>query len=158
MSHATFGKQATYVSTETCELAVSDDRRAFTLTFADLVAEAGTDTSAHSFGMHTFSMVLPLDSAPDTVQIRFSILETVIVSEAGAGATVVFSVNGQTDVMHFPPGSDDLFTQVFDFESEPTAELRISFFLLADRESGNPSAFASITTGSLDASILPLPV
>jgi len=157
MSQATFGQQPTYASTDTFDISVSEDKRAFTLRFSDMAAAVDAGKSSVPVATRTFSLVLPLESAPDAVQISFAVSGFAFASEAANGYAV-FSVNGQTSVVHFPAGTDQEFVQELAFEAEPTAECRISLFLLVEREFADSLAAATVSTTSIDAEVLPRPV
>lgn len=157
MSQATFGDQTTYASADTFDLSVSEDKRAFTLRLSDMAAAVDAGESSAPVATRTFSLVLPLESTPDAVQIAFAFSGFAFASESADGYAV-FSVNGQTSVVHFPSGTDGEFVQELVFEAEPTAECRISLFLLAEREYADSLSAANISTASIDAEVLPRPV
>jgi len=156
MSQATFGQQPTHASTDAFDISVSEDKRAFTLRFSDMLAAVDAGKASAPVATRTFSLVLPLESAPDTVQISFAVSGFAFASNAANGYAVL-SVNGRTSVMEFPSGTDQEFVQELELEAEPTSECRISLFLLAERELADPLAAATVSTLSIDAEVLPRP-
>ncbi|MEJ3749779.1 hypothetical protein WEI85_41795 [Actinomycetes bacterium KLBMP 9797] len=157
MSQATFGQKPTYASTESFDISVSEDQRAFTLTFSDMQTVVDAGKSSAPVATRTFSLVLPLESGYEAVQIAFAVSGFALASQ-GADGYAVLSVNGQTSVVHFPPETDQEFVQELVFEAAPTVECRISLFLLAEREFANSLAAATVSATSIDAEVLPRPV
>ncbi|HET8658460.1 MAG TPA: hypothetical protein VFM55_05615 [Micromonosporaceae bacterium] len=157
MSQATFGQQPTYASTDDFDIAVSEDKRAFTLTFTNMLAAVDAGTLPEPVATRTFSFVMPLESAPDTVQISFVVSGFALASKAANGYAVL-SVNGRTGVLEFPSGTEQEFVLELELEAEPTSECRISLFLLAERELADPLAGATVSALNIDADVLPRPV
>src|SRR5262245_13776765 len=152
----TFGQIPTYQSDENFELAVSDDKRALTLTFSDLKATVGGGKSPASMSTRMFSLVLPLEGDEKRVEIEF-IVQGFTLALEGASATMVCSVNGQTTVADFPGKSDQSFVQKLKFAAESPSECRLCVFLLVGRDSRNANAEAFLNVTSIDAEILPRP-
>lgn len=151
----TFGKVPTYLSEDKFDVAVSDDKRAFTLTFDDLkvTAEAGKGSTA-PMSAHVFSLVLPIEGYGEKLEIEFSVNGTVLTRE-GATATLMLSVNGQTTVADFPGNSDESPVQTLKFTAETAPECRICLFLLVGRDSKNTATAAFLNAMTIDAEILP---
>ena len=150
----TFGQIPTYQSDENFELAVSDDKRALTLTFSDLQAAVGGGKSPGPMSTRVFSLVLPLEGDEKKVEIEF-IVQGFTLTHEGATATMVCSVNGQTTVADFPGMSDQSFVQKLKFAAEAPSECRLYVFLLVGRDSRNANAEAFLNVNSIDAEILP---
>ena len=151
----TFGKVPTYLSEDKFDVAVSDDKRAFTLTFDDLkvTTEAGKGSTA-PISAHVFSLVLPIEGYGENLEIEFSVNGTVLTRE-GATATLMLSVNGQTTVADFPGNSDASPVQTLKFTAETAPECRICLFLLVGRDSKNTATAAFLNAMTIDAEILP---
>lgn len=150
----TFGQIPTNQGDEIFELGVSDDRRALTLTFSGLQATIGSSESPWPISTRVFSLVLPLEGGEERVEIEF-IVQGFILALAGATATLVCSVNGQTTVADFPGGSEQGFEQKLTFAAEAPSEARLSVFLLLGRDSTNANAEAQMNVSAIDAEILP---
>ncbi len=137
------------------EAAVTEDGRAFTLTFSDLVSTVeGPDSLPVSASL--FSVVLPLHGQ-GKAEIEFGFSGAAIVTQ-GATATLFVSANGQSTVRDFPPGTDDSFVHPLLFVSEDPSECRLFAMLLAGRDSvfaadAEPAAFINIL--SIDGEMLP---
>src|SRR5215813_5905894 len=103
----TFGKIPTDQTDDKFDLGMSDDKRAFTLTFNDLkvTSEAG-QPSAAPIAAHVFSLVLPIEGYGKNLEVEFAVSGTVVTNEH-ATATLMLSVNGQTSVTDFPANSDE---------------------------------------------------
>jgi hypothetical protein len=152
----TFGQIPTYQSDEKFELAVSDDKRALTLTFSDLQATVGGGKSPAPMSTRMFSLVLPLQGDEKRVEIEF-IVQGFTLALDGATATMVFNVNGQTTVADFPGRSEQSFVHKLKFAAETPSECRLNVFLLVGRDSRNANAEAFLNVTSIDAEILPRP-
>lgn len=152
----TFGKVPTYQSGDKFDLAISDDKRALTLTFSDLKVSVGGSRSAAPVSTHAFSFVVPLEGDEKKVEIEF-IVSAFIKTLEGATATVVCSVNGQTTVADFPGNSDQSFGQKLTFAAETPSECRLCVLLLVGRDSRNANAEAFLNVPTIDAEILPRP-
>jgi len=63
-----------------------------------------------------------------------------VLSQEGANGHLLFSVNDQSMVVDFPINSNNDFVQQFKYKVDSASELRISVFLLADRDSKSGAA------------------
>ena len=130
---ATFGKAATFNSDVEFALAVSDDKKAFTATFSGLGVSLDPRSST-PVASRVFTFALPLSGAAPDTEIPFFVSGFAFSEKAGNGH-LVFSVNDQTMVADFPGKSDQEFVQEFKFKARSASEVRLTVFLLADRES-----------------------
>jgi hypothetical protein len=73
-------------------------------------------------------------------------------SQEGANGHLLFSVNDQSIVVDFPPNSDNDYVQQLNYKVGNAAELRISIFLLADRDSKS-SAAVSLDVLAIDTDL-----
>ncbi|HUL05516.1 MAG TPA: hypothetical protein VLV76_04235 [Candidatus Acidoferrum sp.] len=151
----TFGKVPTDQTEDKFDLGMSDDKRAFTLTFNDLkvTSEAG-QPSAAPISAHVFSLVVPIEGYGKNLEIEFAVSGTVVTKE-GANATLMLSVNGQTSVADFPANSDESPVQKLKFTAEAASECRLSLLLLVGRDSKDTSTVAFLNAMAIDAEILP---
>ena len=115
-------------------LAFSDDKEAFTATFSGLVVSLDATGSA-PIVTRVFSFALPLSGADTGMEIPFFVSGFV-----GANGHLLFSVNDQSMVVDFPKNSNNDFVQQFNYKVGSASELRISVFLLADRDSKSGAA------------------
>jgi hypothetical protein len=152
----TFGQIPTYQSDDKFELAVSDDKRALTLTFSDLQTAVGGSKSAAPISTRMFSLVVPLEGDDKNVEIEFGVSSSIATLD-DATATLVCSVNGQSTVADFPANSDESFVQQLKFTCQSPSECRLCVVLLVGRGSKNSKAEAFLNVTAIDAEILPRP-
>jgi len=136
---AAFGQAAKFTSDVGFNLAVSDDKKAFTASFSGLeVVLEGK--SAPPIATRVFSFTIPLSGTDAWQEIPFAV-QGFVASEKEASAHLVFTVNNQSTVMDFPANSNTSFMQQLKYKPEDgAAETRITVFLLADRDSTSDSA------------------
>jgi hypothetical protein len=149
---ATFG-EPTFRSEAGINIDLSDDNKAFTVTFSDPSGLAvRLDQGTASIITRVCSFALPLSGADPGLGIPFS-LQGFVLTETGANGHLLFSVNDQTMVVDFPENSDDSFLKQFSYKAGNASELRISVFLLADRDStSNEGVNLSVT--AIDTDVL----
>ena len=152
----TFGKIPTYQSNDKFDLAVSDDKRALTVTFSDLQVTVGGSKSPAPMSTRVFSLIVPLEGKDESVEIEF-IVTAFILTRQGTTATIVSSVNGQTTVADFPANSDQSFDQRLKFTAQTPSECRLCVVLLAGRDSKDSAAEAFLNVNAINAEILPRP-
>ena len=152
-SDATFGQGITFSSGVGFNIAVSPDRKAFTADFSGLEAIInGQAGSASPIATRTFSFAIPLSGTTPGEEIPFFVTGFVL-NETGANAHLVFSVNDQTLVTDFPPGSDNEFVQQLKYKAGDATEARITVFLLADRDSKS-NAGVHVNVTAIDTDVL----
>lgn len=151
----TFGKTPTYQSDGNFILNISNDGRALTATFSDLVVTVGGSKSPTPISTHVFHLVLPIEGDGEQIEIEFAIQGFALTLE-GTTASIVSSVNGQTTVTDFLTNSEQSFTHQLKFAAPSASECRLSVFLLAGRDK-NSNAEASLNVLSIDAEFLPRP-
>jgi|SRR6516225_5839844 hypothetical protein len=147
---ATFGLP-TFNSDVERNLGISDDKKAFTVTFNGLGVSLAAKGSA-PIVTRAFSFALSLSGCEPGVEIPFNIAGFVG-GEKGANAHLLFSVNDQTMVVDFPENSNTDFSQQLKYKVGNASELRITVFLLADRDSTSDAGVA-LNVLSMDAKIL----
>jgi hypothetical protein len=132
-SDAVFGQAPTYNSDVEFVLAVSDDKKAFTASFSGLAVSLDPKSSTPVVA-RVFTFVLPLSGALPDTEIPFFVSGFVF-SENGANGHLVFSINDQTTVVDFPGNLEKDFVQQLKFKVGSASEVRLTVFLLADRDS-----------------------
>jgi hypothetical protein len=152
----TFGRIPRRKSAVRFEPGLSEDKRALTLTFSDFQIHVGGGKSRATTVTRLFSLPLPLRGDESNVEIEFN-LDCLAITTAGATASLVCSVNGQTTVADFPENTDQSFIHTLRFAAETPSEARLCVFLLLGRNSKNPDAEANLSVSSLEAELLPRP-
>ena len=151
----TFGEVPAYQTGDKFDVGISDDKRAFTLTFDDMkVTAEATKAPIGPISAHVFSLVVPIEGYGKNLEIEFAVNGTVL-TEEGSTATLMLNVNGQTSVADFPANSDASPVQTLKFAAETASECRICLFLLVGRDSKNASTAAFLNAMTIDAEILP---
>lgn len=137
VQEATFGEAPTFSTDVGFSFALSPDKKAFTANFSGLeVVIEGK--SASPIATRVFSFSLPLSGAEPGQEIPFFVSGFAF-SEKEATAHLVFSVNNQTTVTDFPANSKTDFVQELKYTAGDAADVRITVFLLADRDSNSDS-------------------
>jgi hypothetical protein len=143
---ATFGGP-TFNSDVGFSFGVSDDKEAFTVSFSGLAVSLDAKGSAPVV-TRVFSFSLPLLGADPGRVIPFFVQGFALIQQ-GANGHLLFSVNEQTMVVDFPENSNDSFVKEFDYTVGTASELRITVFLLADRDSTSDAA-VNLTVSTID--------
>jgi len=147
---ATFGRAPTYNSDVELSLAISDDKKAFTAAFSGLEINLDPKSSAPVVS-RTFTFVLPLSGTTPDTEIPFFV-SGIIASESGANGHLLFSVNDQTTVIDFPGKREESFVQQLKFKAGSASEVRLTVFLLADRDSKS-DASVKLIVDTIDTDI-----
>lgn len=148
----TFGDLPTYQDEIPFTSALSDDRRALTLSFAEGAGiEASAETAA--IGTRSFDLVLPL-VGQGRAEIEFVLQAGVVLGEGTTG-TLLLSVNGQSAVADFVVDPQQTVVQTLVFVGEEPTECRILALLVVGRESQSANGDAFLNFVSLDAEVLP---
>ena len=157
----TFGDKPTYQSGAQSEYAPSGDKKAFTITFGDL--EVAIDTgklpekaakracspaTAVPVATRVFSAVIPVKGGK-TIKTSFFVSGYVVTTEGSQG-TLLFSVNGQNTLTKFAAKLDQSFVKRLDFKAKSGSEIRMTVFLLAERDAQYPNAAAYLNVSSID--------
>jgi hypothetical protein len=154
MSAATFRSRPPASGDDGFDISISDDGQAFTLRFAEIQAEVDAGKSPDLVTARVFSAVLPVDGGDNGVDISLAASGFALATE-GANGYVVLSVNGQTSVEHFPPGTDQEFVQQLSFEAGPTCECHLTVVAVVQRDPNFPDAAATLRPSTVDAEIKP---
>jgi hypothetical protein len=129
---------------------ISPDKKAFTAAFNGLGVKLD-GKSAAPVAARTFSFILPLTGAAPGLEVPFFV-QGFVLAEKGSNGHLVFSVNDQTVVADFPSGSDKSFVQQLKYKAGWSNEVRITIFLLADRDSAS-DAGVSLNVTTIDTDI-----
>lgn len=148
---ATFGQAPTFNTDVGFSLDVSQDKKAFTITFGNLAVSIDGKSSA-PIVTRLFSFVLPLSGVDPGLEIPFFV-SGFVSAEKGANGHLVFGVNEQTMVTDFTANSDKDFIQQLKYKVGSASEVRITIFLLADRDSTSDSA-VHLNVTAIDTDIL----
>lgn len=152
MNAAKFGSGSIGIGDDGFDLSISDDGKAFTLTFAEIQAEVDAGKSPDLVEARVFSAVVPVEGGNDDVEISFTTQGFAIATE-GANAYALLSVNGQTAVQHFAAGSDQSFVQQLSFKGGPTSKCDLAVVAVVQRDPAYPDAAAAVRPSSVDAEI-----
>ena len=153
----TFARTPTFQSSADIDFAVSDDGRAFTLSFGETGFQLDTEKWKTPLATTLFSLVVPVSGDEETIETEF-IAETSVVGFGGATATVLLSVNGRSVVTDLPAeDSDQSFNTVLRYTGVRPSEFRLAFLLLGTREAQNPESNAILTGLVIDGEFLPRP-
>ena len=135
---ATFGPGPTFSSDIGFDIALSEDKKAFTATFGGF--EAVIDgKSASPIVTRVFSFSIPLTDAKPGQEIPFFV-SGFLAAEKGANAQLVFSVNEQSSMASLPIATQDSFVHQLKYKATDAAEAKITIFLLANRDSKSDAA------------------
>jgi hypothetical protein len=144
-----------YPGSDKFDFHVSDDKRAFTLTFADFQLNLEGGKSAKPVATRVGTIVVPVGGDQKQAQIAFGMSAFAVTTEGSTG-TVVLSVNGRTTVADFTGEKQESIVQEIEFEGDRPAECRICIFLLAGLDSRDPGA-TSLSVSTIDGEFLPRP-
>jgi hypothetical protein len=149
---ATFGAKPTFQSASNFEYIPSGDKQAFTVTFnPEFEAAVGgkiTDTAA--VGTRVFSFVVPV-SGKD-INASFT-LKASVTAEEGAGGLLMLVVNDQQTVTRYKTREEREFLVTLNYRAKAASDLRITVFLLAERDAAHPTAMTLIHIGSTDGDL-----
>jgi len=148
-NNTTFGGSS-FNSDVEFNIGVSGDKKAFTANFSGLGVSLNAKGSP-PIVTRVFSVARQLSGADPGVEIPFAVSGNVF-SQEGANGHLLFSVNDQSMVVDFPKNSDNDFVQQLNYKVGSASELRISVFLLADRDSKS-DAVVSLNVLAIDAQI-----
>ena len=165
----TIGDKPTFKSADNFDYQLSDDKKAFTLAFtgfevtvdsaklpAPVAARVRSEKTDAPIGTRVFSIVIPLTGSK-SVRNAFFVSGFVLTGE-GTSGTLVFSINGQNTVTKFAAGMNKDFVQRLNFRTKYASEVRITVFLLAERDSaGQGAAFLGVNAIDTDTGLAKKP-
>jgi hypothetical protein len=160
----TFGDKPTFQSDAKFSYALSADKKAFTLAFDGLEVQVDggklpdkiakrvrSSVTTAPVATRVFSTVIPVKAGKDVRSTLF--VSGFVLTTSRAGATLLFTVNGQNIVTSFGPNADKSFIQPLEFRASSTSEIRMSIFLLAEREGQGPAAYLNVSAIDTDAAL-----
>jgi hypothetical protein len=112
---------------------VSPDQKAFDASFGGLAVTHGIKGFA-PIVTRTFSFSVHVSAADQGSEITLFI-SGFASTMPGANAHLLFSVNDQSMIVDFPENSNDEFDKQLIYKVGASSELRVTVFLLADRDS-----------------------
>ncbi|WP_165246530.1 hypothetical protein [Paludisphaera soli] len=148
----TFGRRLTYSSSRKVEYERAGDQRAFQIGFVPGLA-AGVGTPGYDGVANTqsptrsrnYSAVIP--ASGQNVDVTFFV-DGDCQQGSGTNTVLVLIVNDQHSVTHFAEGEE--FTPVsFRFRAEAVEDIRLTFILIAQRDSAHRDATAVIVVNRI---------
>jgi hypothetical protein len=152
----TFGKALSFSSEQNTSFAPSDDKHAFTTDFNGLEIGLGRNPVSTPIVTRTYSMVIPLSDADKGAEIPFNFQGYSLCLE-GVNAYAMFSVNGQTSTINFPPGHDNSFVHSMKFKAPYANDLRVTIFLALERDAKHADAEGYLNVSQVDSETIPAP-
>lgn len=149
---ATFGDKPVFQSSSNIQFSLSDDKKAFTIGFNPAFeAAVGANASDTALvGTNVFSVVIPVTGKE--VKSTF-VLQASVTADEGAGGLLMLSVNDQQTVTHFKKTSEkDVLVQL-KYRAKNTGDIRLTVFLLAERDAAHPKALALIHALTIDTDL-----
>lgn len=161
-----FGEKPSFQAGAQFDYGVSDDKKAITIMFSDLevAVESGklpekvakrvrsTATTAPVV-TRVCAIVIPLKGSK-SIKTSFY-FQGYVSTSPGAQGILFIRVNGENKIVKFGPKSDRSFLEKVNFSSTSASEIRMTVFLLAEREGQhqNASAYLNVSTIDTDASV-----
>ena len=149
----TFAEIPPYQSGEKFTADVSDDRRAITLSLPDFQAKAEAGASP-MMQTRVFTLTLPVAGEGPLLEAEFTV-DGFALTNPGATATLVISVNGLSTITDFPGGTDRSFVQIVKLSTEKPAECRLCVMLLLSRASEIAANAGFINVPTINVEMLP---
>ncbi len=145
-----FSNTPSFQSEKIFDLAVTEDKKAFTMTFSDLQLGEKGESLPTPVVTRVFSVVLPFSGGQNGVEIPFHIQGFAALATKGTSAYVVFSVNGQTSTVNLPTGLDESFLHTLVFKAASASEARLTILLVLERDTKYPEAAAFLNIEAID--------
>jgi hypothetical protein len=154
-----FGKKPTFSSIKHLDYALSDDEKAFQITFEEglaagvgAVAYDGLKKTRAPVSTRVYSAVILAAGA--SIDTDF-VLNGFRTTEQGTNTMVVLTVNDQHSVTNFSSeeSTDGAFTASLRYQADGLTDIRLNVVVVAERDSSHPdaSALIAITDISADA-------
>lgn len=153
MSSLTFGSDLAGHSAAPLDIAVSDDRLAFTLRYSDFQVELNNGYGSPSLMATRWEwLALPVADGGQGTEMTIAISGYAL-TDCAAQASLVLSLNGQVMVVGFPPGTDREFVQPIGYlTTGADQEIRLAIGVVVESDSQSGSG-ASITVSTVDGDI-----
>lgn len=150
-----FGRALSFSSEQNTSYAPSDDKRAFSIDFNGLEIGLGRNPVATPIVTRSYSMVIPVSDADKGAEIPFNFQGYALCLE-GVNAYAMFSVNGQTSAISFPPGHDDSFVHTMKFKAPYADDLRVTILLSLERDAKHADAEGYLNVSQVDSETNPV--
>jgi len=153
-SGATFGDKPVFQSSDNFKINLSDDKKAFTLNFNPAFEASAGNTASDTalIGTNVLSVVIPVTGKE--VNSLF-VLTASITAEEGAGGMLMLKVNDQQTITHFKKTDEKSVLVQLKYRAKNPGDIRLTVFLLAERDAAHPKAAALIHALSIDADLDP---
>ncbi|TMI99990.1 MAG: hypothetical protein E6G97_20590 [Alphaproteobacteria bacterium] len=148
----TYGDKPVFQSSNNIQYSLSDDKKAFTITFNPAFeAAVGANTSDTALvGTNVLSVVIPVTGKD--VNTTF-VLTASITAEDGAGGLLMVNVNDQQTITRFKKTSEKEVLVQLKYRAKNTGDIRLTVFLLAERDAAHPKAAALIHALAIDSDL-----
>lgn len=153
----TFGEAPSFSSEQNTSFKRSGDEHAFTIDFNGLEIGLGHGPVPAPVVTRIYSMVVPLSDAQKGVEIPFHFQGYSLCLD-GVNAYAVFSVNGQTSTINFPPGHDQSFLHTLVFKAPYATDVRLTILLALERDAKHPQGEGYLNISQVDSETSPVPV
>src|SRR3954470_7013341 len=148
-NNATFGPGPTFNTDVGFDIAVSEDKKAFTVIFGGLEAML-LGKSAPPIATRIFSFSIPLTGAEPGQEIPFFVQGTAEY-EKGAAVHMVFTVTDQSTTAYLPGTSKESYLHQFKYKATDAKEARVTVFLVVSRDSKSEAgAYLNVSTIDTD--------
>jgi|SRR5262245_54512666 len=151
----TFGETLTYSSIQEVDYNLSDDKKAFTVTFqTGLAAGVGTPVydgltlTGAPINTRLYSAVIP--ATGENLKTTF-VLNGFGSTDPGTSTKLVLTVNDQHSVTYFEPREDQAYTVLLPFQAELATDIRITVVVIAECDATHPDANALIVLNDISA-------
>ena len=151
-SGATFGDKPVFQSSNNIQFSLSDDKKAFTITFNPAFeASAGNSASNTALvGTNVLSVVIPVTGKD--VNTTF-VLTASVTADEGAGGLLMLNVNDQQTITRFKKTSEKEVLVQLKYRAKNTGDIRLTVFLLAERDAAHPKAPVLIHALAIDSDL-----
>jgi hypothetical protein len=149
---ATFGDKPVFQSSTNAQYSLSDDKKAFTITFNPAFeASAGNSASDTALvGTNVYSVVIPVNGKEVNTTFVFT---ASITADEGAGGLLMLNVNDKQTITRFKKTSEKEVLVQLKYRAKNTGDIRLTVFLLAERDAAHPKAPALIHALAIDSDL-----
>ena len=148
----TYGDKPVFQSSNNVQFSLSDDKKAFTITFNPAFeASAGNSASNTALvGTNVLSVVIPVTGKD--VNTTF-VLTASVTADEGAGGLLMLNVNDQQTITRFKKTSEKEVLVQLKYRAKNTGDIRLTVFLLAERDAAHPKAPVLIHALAIDSDL-----
>jgi len=148
----TYGDKPVFQSSNNIQFSLSDDKKAFTITF-NPAFEASAGNSAGDtalVGTNVLSVVIPVTGKDVNTTFVFTASVT---ADEGAGGLLMLNVNDQQTITRFKKTSEKEVLVQLKYRAKNTGDIRLTVFLLAERDAAHPKAPVLIHGLAIDSDL-----